>query len=195
MKLKPVYIYLSVFVLVIVAIVIFSTNDEQNNPQPNVTQQQTMPQDEIHKNLGSSPGNVSAEFRQKMERLKDNYESNPDDTVNAIEYARLLAAAHKPNDALNIYQEILKKDNSRDDLRIELATVYYNMQQYLEAKSELEYVLERNPNADDVIYNLGAVEASLGNTEKAKEIWKRLVNDFPNSDAAEFAKQSLENLD
>lgn len=194
MKLKPVYIYLLVFVLVIVAIVIFSTNDSQRVSEPNITQQQSLPEDEIHQNLGNSTGNVSAEFRQKMERLKSRYETNPSDTLNAKEYARLLAAAHKPNEALEVYKDILSKDNSRDDLRIELATVYFNMQKFAEAKSELEFVLEQNPNAADVIYNLGAVEATIGNTEKAKELWGKIIVEYPNTDAAEYAEESMKNL-
>lgn len=192
MKIKPLYIYLSLFVVVIIILVIISSGGKTERS----VQNQTMPQDEIHQNLGSAPGggNVSSEFKQRMEKLKSNYETNPKDTVNSKEYARLLAAAHKPEESVEIFQSILNLDNSRDDIRVELATVYYNLNQYEDAKKQLETVLNNNPSSTEVIYNLGAIEASIGNSEKAREIWEKLVADFPESEAAQFASSALQSL-
>lgn len=192
MKIKPLYIYLSLFVVVIIIFVIISSGGKTELPMQN----QTMPQDEIHQNLGSAPGggNVSSEFKQRMENLKSIYETNTADTVNSKEYARLLAAAHKPNEAVEIFQSILNLDNARDDIRVELATVYYNLNQYEDAKKQLETVLNNNPSSTEVIYNLGAIEASMGNSEKAREIWEKLVADFPESEAAQFASSALQSL-
>lgn len=192
MKIKPLYIYLSLFVVVIIILVIISSGGKTERS----VQNQTMPQDEIHQNLGSAPGggNVSSEFKQRMEKLKSNYETNPKDTVNSKEYARLLAAAHKPEESVEIFQSILNLDNARDDIRVELATVYYNLNQYEDAKKQLETVLNNNPSSTEVIYNLGAIEASMGNSEKAREIWEKLVADFPESEAAQFASSALQSL-
>ncbi|KUG24730.1 tpr domain protein [hydrocarbon metagenome] len=196
MKIKPLYIYLSLFVVVIVVLVIITSGGKTNRVIPDASQNKTMPQDEIHQNLGSAPGggNVSSEFKQRMENLKSNYETNPKDTVNSKEYARLLAAAHKPEEAVEIFQSILNQDNSRDDIRVELATVYYNLNQYDNAKIQLETVLKNNPSSAEVIYNLGAIEATTGNIDKARELWEKLIADYPESEAAQFASSALQSL-
>lgn len=192
MKIKPLYIYLSLFVVVIIILVIVSSGGKTEHSLHN----QAMPQDEIHQNLGGAPGggNVSSEFKQRMEYLKSTYENNPGDTVNSKEYARLLAAAHKPQEAVEIFLSILNQDKSRDDIRVELATVYYNLNQFENAKNQLEKVLSNNPTSTEVIYNLGAIEATMGNNDRAKEIWEKLVADYPESEAAQFASSALQSL-
>lgn len=197
MKVKPVYIYLGAFIIVVIALVIITSGgNHSTSSSPNLPNQSEMPNDDIHQNLGKAPGsgNVSTEFKEKMARLKTGYESNPADTANALEYARLLAAAHKPNEALEIYNNILRRDSERTDIRIELATVYYNMQNFTEAKKQIEAVLAKKPNSPDVQYNLGAIEASLGNLGRAKEIWEKVIVEHPNSEAAKIASTSLQNL-
>ncbi len=197
MKVKPVYIYLGAFIIIVVALVIMTSGGNPTTSSiPNISNQSEMPNDDIHQNLGNAPGsgNVSTEFKEKMARLKTGYESNPADTVIALEYARLLAAAHKPNEALEIYNNILQKDSERTDIRIELATVYYNLQNFTEAKKQIEAALAKKPNSPDIQYNLGAIEASLGNFERAREIWEKVLAEYPNSEAAKIASSSLQNL-
>lgn len=197
MKVKPVYIYLGAFIIVVIVLIIMTSGgNPSTSSTPDVSNQSEMPQDDIHKNLGNGPGsgNVSSEFKQKMANLKSEYESNPSDTVNAKEYARLLAAAHNPEEALNVYNSILTMDSERNDIRLELATVYYNMQQFKQAKEQIEAVLEKEPNSPGVQYNLGAIEAALGNSDKAEEIWEKVIQKYPNSEAAKIAQSSLQNL-
>lgn len=194
MRLKPQYIYLIGFVIVVILLVVFTSDSRvTQTPTPN---ESNIPKDDIHQNLGNAPGggNVSSEFKQRMERLKNGYETNPNDIENAQEYARLLAAAHKPEEAVKIYNSILTKQNDRSYLRLELATVYFNLSQYEEAKTELKKVLEQRPNDAEVIFNLGAVEASMGNNNQAREIWEGVVKNYPNTEAAEFASSALQNL-
>lgn len=195
MKIKPVFIYLGAFIIVIILLVITSSGGKTSTPEPQVSEESTMPQDDIHQNLGKAPGtgNVSSEFKQKMEKLKSEYESNPKDTVNSKEYARLLAAAHKPAEALDVYKSILAVNSNRNDIRIELATVYYNLGQFNDAKNEIESVLKQQPDSPDILYNLGAVEAAMGNMQRAKEIWEKVKTDYPGTEAARIAETSLQN--
>lgn len=196
MKIKPIYIYLGTFVIVIIALVVMTSGGNPSTSSMGTPQEQTMPKDDIHQNLGNAPGsgNVSSEFKQKMANLKSGYENNPADTVNAKEYARLLAAAHKPQEALDVYNGILEINPERVDIRLELATVYYNLKRFSEAKRETEIVLKKNPDSPGVEYNLGAIEAALGNPDKAKEIWEKVISEYPNSEAARIANTSLQNL-
>ncbi len=198
MKLKPIYIYILSFIALVALLVLFTKeSNDQGLPTRDVNPNSEMPDDEIHKGMGQGTAdgsNVSPEFRQRMANLKSTYEANPSDTASAHEYAMLLAAAHKPNESLEVYRSILEIDPNRVDIRLELATVYYNLQQFENAKMEIVKVIEAEPDAADAKYNLGAVEAALGNNEKAKEIWNDIITTMPNSEAANYAKRSLESL-
>ncbi len=44
------------------------------------------------------------------------------------------------------------------------------------------------------LYFYGAISATRGDTETAREIWNRIVKDFPESETTVLAKQSLERL-
>ena len=55
-------------------------------------------------------------------------------------------------------------------------------------------VLKLEPENVKVLYNKGAISASCGNLEQAKEIWNRIVLEFPESETSALAKQSLERL-
>ena len=198
MKIKPVYIYLISFVIIIGIIVIFSTtSNDEGLPTEQVNPHSEMPNDEVHKNLEDAPGsgNVKSSAREKLELLEDKYNENPSDTANAQEYARMLAAAHQPEKAVEIYEGILSSDENRMDVRFELATVYYNLQKYDEAKEQLQIALNYDPNNLEAKYNLGAIEASQGNKEKAKEYWTDIVENHPESDVANIAKSSLQRLE
>lgn len=196
MKIRPIHIYLGAFIIIVISLVLMTSEDTTSSQTPGISNQSQIPQDDIHQNLGNAPGsgNVSSEFKENMARLKAGYENNPSDTINALEYARLLAAAHKPNDALEVYNKILEFDLGRTDIRLEVATVYYNMQNFTEAKKQMEAVLAKEPNSPDVQYNLGAIEAALGNPARAKEIWEKVVAEYPSSEAAKIASSSLQNL-
>ena len=45
-----------------------------------------------------------------------------------------------------------------------------------------------------VNYNIGAIEATKGNKDKAREIWNKLIKDNPNDQTSELAKNSLNRL-
>lgn len=43
-------------------------------------------------------------------------------------------------------------------------------------------------------YNIGAIEATKGNKEKAREIWNKLINNNPADKISELAKSSMSKL-
>ena len=198
MKLKPIYIYPVLILIVVAALIIFSGGEsDELKPAPDINMNGQMPDDDVHSNLGGnapSGGNVSESFRQKMQSLKDKYESAPSDTANSKEYARLLAAAHQPEKAVEIYNEILNADKNRSDIKFELATVYYGLGQYAEAKTEIEEILSRDKNNIMAKYNLGAIEASMGNMDEAKKIWQDLEENYPQTEAGQAASQALKDI-
>jgi TolA-binding protein len=55
-------------------------------------------------------------------------------------------------------------------------------------------ILNIDPDNEMAIYNTGAIEASRGNKEQAREIWTKLIEDFPGSETSDLAKNSLNRL-
>ncbi|MFH0736084.1 MAG: tetratricopeptide repeat protein [bacterium] len=207
MKIKPLYIYLIAIVILIIVVIMISTDTttkETNSNQmqinkEDVTQNQ-MPADEIHKGMkgngSTSPSkdNVNKEAVHQFEMLKKAYESNPNDTIKAKAYAEMLAAGHKPEEAVKIFENILAKDNKRVDILLLLTMVSYNMQNYDKAESYTLKIIAVDKNNMEARYNLGAIAASKGDNEKAKKIWQDIVKKYPKSQAATYSQSALDNL-
>ncbi|HEX2868831.1 MAG TPA: tetratricopeptide repeat protein [Ignavibacteriales bacterium] len=192
MKIKPLYIYIGVVVLAVAFLVIFSTVKSDKTG----TTSQNMPQDEIHKGLtqgkGPSSADLSEDIKQKMASLKESYEKNPDDTLKAREYAEFMAAAHKPDVAIPIYENILKKAPRRTDIRFSLGLVYYNQGNFDKAEELVKSVLSYDKNNVQAQYNLGAVAASRGEVNKARSIWQDIIKNYPKSEYATMAQEAIQ---
>ena len=196
MKFKPLYAYLGLVVILVVLLLVF-TQKNKSNSSADVSNQE-MPNDDVHKGLknGGSPNrsNVSADIIRKMEELKKSVENNPGDTLKMKEYADFLTEAHKPDEAVKYYQKILKVNPKRTDILFSLAFIYYNKQDYDKSGELTNQILSYDKNNVLALYNLGAIAATKGDNEKAREVWNSLIEKYPNSEAAKAAQQSLNNL-
>lgn len=199
MKFKPVYLYILVIIIAAVTLLIVTQSSEVENATDNITSKQ-MPDDNVHKNLGHgmmqnpSGSNVSEEVKQKLDSMKKEVELNPTDTLKIREYADLLAAAHRSDEAISYYQKIIEKDKSRKDIYFSITFVYYNQKNLVKAEEVTREMSKIFPDDPMVNYNLGAIEATKGNKEKAREIWNKLIKDHPNDKTSELAKNSLNRL-
>jgi tetratricopeptide (TPR) repeat protein len=200
MKFKAIYLY-GVLALVAVAIlIIVGTQDSSNPGQLPVTNNQTMPDDDVHKQLmnqgSSTPGkeNVSEEYKQKLAALKEALDKNPADTLAMREYADFLLASHKMNEAITYYEKILDVNPKRADVRFALAVIYFNMQDYQKCEDENDKILTFDPKNQMALYNIGAIAATRGNKEKAKEYWNKVISINEKSETGQLAKESLTKL-
>lgn len=196
MKIKTVYIYLGIFALVIFIIILTTQNSINQSGTKETTE--IMPNDDIHKGLnnGESPGkgNVSNNIIHQMEMLQKAVEENPDDTSQVKKYADLLASAHNPEKAVELYKTILNKNPKRIDILLGITIAYYNMSNLEKAEEYTKRILEIDKNNHEANYNLGAIAAGRGNTAKAKEIWEGIVTKYPNTNVANIAENSLRSL-
>ncbi|MFZ1290850.1 MAG: tetratricopeptide repeat protein [Melioribacteraceae bacterium] len=197
MKLKPIYFYLIIFLLAVIGIVYFST--KENSVEEEILTEQKMPQDDIHSQFNNSQqpsgGNVTSEFKSRLNSLEEYVNKNPNDTAKVKEYADLLYAAHNPKKSIELYKTVLEKDPKRIDILMSLAILVFNENNFDEAEKYVNRILEINPNNVEAIYNSGVMEARKGNTQLAKEKWTRIVNGFPNSKLTQTAKASLKKLE
>lgn len=200
MKIKPLYVYGIVILLVIAVIVITSIdstevkNDIINDPQA------VMPQDDIHKGLsnnqgaGPSKSDVKPEFWENLDKMGKEVEANPNDTLKMRKYAELLSMAHQTDKALEQYEKILKRDLNRVDILLSEGLLYFNEGKYSEAEKVTSRVLDINKNHLEAKFNLGVIAVSQGDKEKARKIWTELAENNPGSEASEYAKEALKKL-
>jgi tetratricopeptide (TPR) repeat protein len=199
MKFKPIYLYGLVAAIAIITLIIVSQTTGDEKVAGDISNKE-MPTDDVHKNLNKgmmdnpTGANVSEEVKHKLDVMKKDVDANPNDTLKIREYADFLAAAHKPDEAIIYYQKILDKDKNRKDIYFALTFVYYNQKNLVKAEEVTRVMYNLFPNDPMVNYNLGAIEATKGNKDKAREIWNNLVKNHPNDKTSELAKNSLNKL-
>jgi tetratricopeptide (TPR) repeat protein len=193
MKFKPVYAYL-ILGAVALFILVFLTNQETH-----LSESGNVPNDDIHKRFQNEqpPGkdNISSEFYQQMELLRQDVEKNPNDTSKLKAYADYLTAAHQYNAALPVYQQIISKDPQRTDIYFALTFIYYNQKNWEKAEDVTTQVLSYDKNNLQAKYNLGAIAASRGDNQKARNIWSDLSKNNPGTREAQLASEGLTRLD
>ena len=184
---------------VVVILLVFTQTGKEEKLNVDITNKQ-MPMDNVHKNLTNGSMNnpniakISEEVKQKLEALKKDVEANPKDTLKMREYAKLLVVAHQPEEALVYYKKILEKDKSRKDIYFAMTFVYYSTRNLAKAEEVTLQMQKLFPNDPMVNYNVGVIEVNKGNKGKAREIWTKLIKDFPTDKTAELAKNSLKKL-
>ena len=199
MKFKPIYLYGLLAVVVVVILIIVSQTSKNEKVNVDITNKQ-MPMDEVHKNLNNgivenpTGSNVSEEVKHKLDVMKKEVESNPKDTLKLREYADFLAAAHRPEEALIYYQKILDKDKNRKDIYFEMTFIYYSQGNLIKAEEVTMQMLKLFPDDPMVNYNIGAIAATKGKKEKAREIWNKIIKEHPTDKTSELAKNSLNKL-
>jgi tol-pal system protein YbgF len=88
-------------------------------------------------------------------------------------------------------------DRLADDARFYLGEVYFDRKEYSRAMSEYEGVVKEHPLADrvpDALYKAGIVNVQLKDAAKARDFFMRVMDNYPYSEAAKKARQSLDNL-
>ncbi len=197
MKVKPIYIYLIVFVAFIAAFILF-TNDDKKGTNPHDTIGQ-MPDDDIHKGMGNTgdptSSNVKSEAKKRLEELASEYEKNPSDTAKAKQYSDMLAMAHQPEKAITILEDILKKGPKRMDVLLDLTFLHFNGGNLDKSEEYTRRMLSINPNDQYAVYNLGIIAHAKGNMSLAKKQLQEVIKKFPGQQVAEDAKQLLTEIE
>jgi tetratricopeptide (TPR) repeat protein len=88
----------------------------------------------------------------------------------------------------------LEINPKRLDIYFSLALIYYNKQDFAKCEDENNKVLVFDPKNQMALYNLGAIAATQGKTEKAKELWNQVLKINPNSETGKLASESLTKL-
>lgn len=198
MKTKAIYIYSGAIIIIILAIFLISQQPEESGVQDEIAENKEMPDDGVHNphNGMDIPNaqNIRPDFMERFNELKGITESNPEDTASAREYASMLSQAHRKGQAIEMYLKILKQDPERTDLLMALAYEYYETQQLENAEDVTNRIIDLNPDNSQAQYNLGSIAIARGDTSRARLVWEKLINNYPDSEAADVATNSLSKL-
>ena len=200
MKFKPIYLYASLVIISVVILIFVTQENSPESEEVSLNNEQSMPDDDVHKPLLNqtitppSKENVTDNFCKKLAELKSAADENPKDTVALKNYAEYLAAGHKVDEAIEIYKKLLLIDPKKSDIHFELSVIYFNKKDLIKAESENNKVIAYDPDNQMALYNLGAITATRGNLEMAKNYWNRVIKINPESKTGILAKESLEKL-
>jgi hypothetical protein len=136
---------------------------------------------------GASPTreDVRSQFHVDVERLRMRVEKAPHDSTLLITLARLLQGAHRPTEAASYYERYVALIPS--DRHAAVA-------QWEEAKGAMLSLLEVIPDNPAAMYNLGAIDANLGNYQEATAWWRRVSEGGADEALAVKATESLRRI-
>lgn len=114
----------------------------------------------------------------------------------ALKLAQLFSEKKDYLEAVRYYKIFLLIDTTSvsGEVRLDLSRAWYLAGQGDSARVVLQSILEENPDHQGGLYNLGALEANLGNSEDAQRIWKELIEKYPKGEMTHMALQGLELL-
>lgn len=100
--------------------------------------------------------------------------------------------------AISYYQRLLERAAGTPDRYLyELADCYFRLDNYTQARIELETLLEQYPQSSllaDVLYRKGALLLLENRLNEARQDWQRLVNEYPDSSYSIQARFNLAKL-
>ena len=128
--------------------------------------------------------------------LEQMWKDHPTHAPIALQLGNLYAAENEHQKAIQFYREFLKLDTSATgwEIRLDIAKSLHAIGKSNEAKAEVQWILQRDPDHAGALYNLGAIEANGGHDQAARECWERLIAKHPQDSLARFASQSLRQL-
>ncbi len=97
--------------------------------------------------------------------------------------------------AIGYYQHLLELDKDNADRYLyEIADCYFRLENYPQARIELETLLEDYPHSEltaDALYRRGGILVLENRPEAAKQSWKQLIDRFPDSSYRSQAEFNL----
>ena len=198
MKFNKMYVYILLLVVAVAGVVIFSTlSGKKAKEAPSLSEGTPVPGDDLHKGMGDGSagnpgaGNVKDEIKQKMADLEKAANENPNDTTKLLEYAEFMGMAHKPDKAIDGYTRYLKINPKNVEVLVALSSLYFQKKDFTNSLATINKAVALDPKNTEAIFYLGFVENGMGNKAKAKQIWEKLIKDFPGSSGASLATEEL----
>lgn len=182
MKINP-YIILSIAVIaaVIIVVMILNSNEVSTNSVESTVNEQ-MENEKLNE--------VFADIKE----IKDELNEDPDNVQLNIQLANNLFDTKQFREAITHYKKALEFEPLNVEVHIDLAVSYFNLQVVDTALTEMEAALKINPHHPQGLFNIGVIQLGLGNKEKARESWNKVIQFHQGTEIAETAKKLISNL-
>lgn len=132
----------------------------------------TLPKSEVPKMYIESYQKVKKEF---LTHLK----TNADFVGSRVKKGDYYLKKGEISEAIKNYESALAIDNINNQVRINLATLYYNNKQYDKAEKAFKKVIEQEPTYGPVYYSLGLMYGELNRVEDAITQLKLAIKHMP----------------
>lgn len=137
---------------------------------------------------------VSGIKSQQILDLENLVESNPSDFSNILNLAHLLGDNGFLLEAVNRYNQYLKKYPDATDVIVDKGVCYYSLRNYTKASEIMKTAIETDPKHEIAHLNLGIISMAAGNKDEAKKWWNKLIKINPNSEITKRARKFIDSL-
>lgn len=122
--------------------------------------------------LGSLPENEIPEvYKESYQKVKKEFftklNTNADFVGTRVQRGDYYIKQGKLQEAIESYKSALSIDHINNQVRLNLATLYYNNKQYIEAEKTFKKVIEQEPKYGPVYYSLALLYAELNRVDDA----------------------------
>ncbi len=116
--------------------------------------------------------------------LRDLSRKDPNNALYELSLGQMLSRFSRNEEAIKVFEGMVKHYGDNDDvlryIRSSLSVTYVNMGNYAKGESELELLLENNPDEPGTNNDLGYLYADQGkNLEKAESMIRKALQDKP----------------
>ena len=122
-------------------------------------------------------------------------EQHPDDVRTLTGLGVLLARHGMYDDAITQFQRALTVKPDADDAKFDLATAYFRKSDYVSAKTTTESISEAGRKDDSFTSLVADIDAHLGETAKAEELYRSALARNPDNDQAYLSLALLQFLE
>lgn len=149
---------------------------------------------------GAEPGGESMQgggmdkVFQQINNFKSALQNNPRDTTALAGLGQLYELAAKFPEAADYYRRYLEVSPDNAEVRMSLAGVYFNQQDFSRAETEIKEVLRRRPDYDFALYNLAVIYAADLKKDEAIKVWHRVMELSPGSELAQKSANSIKSM-
>ena len=141
------------------------------------------------------PAKAYQEVNTDFEFILNKYPGKEGGKLARVSYADICYRAGEFDKAISLYRQSLKDIGDQQPLKYlvlsGLGYSYAARQEYQEAATYFQMIASGSESImkDESLFNLGRIYHALGNPEKSKESYEKIVSDHPNSIYIELARE------
>ncbi len=127
----------------------------------------------------------------QINALEQKVAANPEDHKSILDLAHLLNDSNLNSKAIEKYNVYLEKHPGDADVWVDMGVCYYELKDSKNAIESMTKAIELVPDHQIAHFNLGIVNLSIGNRDKAVDWWNKAIKIDPNSNIGIKAKELL----